>query len=89
MLSKVKTALRISHDKLDDEIMDTINTARAELIRSGCDLYLCDEDIMRSAIITYCKYAFASDDKKKEGFWQSFQYQEDCLRKSKGGELSV
>lgn len=89
MLDKVKTALRISHDRLDEEINDTIETARAELIRSGCDLYSLDESLVRSAIITYCKYAFASDDKKRDGFLRSFQYQQDCLRKSKGGGYCV
>jgi len=35
MLNSVKMALRISHDELNDEIVDLIEAARADLALSG------------------------------------------------------
>lgn len=84
MLDKVKLALRINHDLLDDDINDTISTARAELIRSGvsADVANSNLDIVQMAIKTYCLYVYASTDKLKDGYWSSWQYQQDGLRKS-------
>lgn len=69
MLDKVKLALRINHDLLDDDINDTISTARAELIRSGvsADVANSNLDIVQMAIKTYCLYVYASTDKLKDG----------------------
>lgn len=83
MLKKVKDALRIKHELLDDALEDDINTARAELIRSGCDseIAMGDSDLVQSAIKTYCLYV-NSDGKKAEGYWKSWLYQLENLRKS-------
>lgn len=84
MLEKVKMALRISHDLLDSDIKDTISTARAEMIRSGIadNIANSDLDIIQMAIKTYCLYIYASDTKMTEGYFKSWQYQLDNIRKS-------
>lgn len=84
MLEKVKKALRISHDYLNEDIEDTINTARAELIRSGVDKAIaeCDSDLTQMAIKTYCQFVYAEDQKMKDGYEKSWMYQLDALRKS-------
>lgn len=84
MLEKVKMALRISHDLLDSDIKDTISTARAEMIRSGIADHIAnsDLDIIQMAIKTYCLYIYASDTKMTEGYFKSWQYQLDNIRKS-------
>lgn len=84
MLEKVKKALRISHDYLNEDIEDTINTARAELIRSGVDKAIAegDSDLVQMAIKTYCLFVYSDDQKKTDGYWKSWQYQLDCIRKS-------
>lgn len=87
MLEKVKVALRISHNCLDNDIQDTIATARAEMIRSGvvADKVNDEEDaLITNAIKTYCLFVYSSDSNKTEGYWTSWQYQLDCLRKSQG-----
>lgn len=84
MLAKVKTALRISHTYLDDDIEDTISTARAELIRSGCSKDVAESNIelVQMAIKTYCQYIYADDTKLAEGYWKSWQFQMENIRKS-------
>lgn len=84
MLEKVKIALRITHTYLDSDITDTINTARAELIRSGVsvDVAESDTDLVQMAIKTYCLYVFSNDTKMAEGYFKSWQYQLDNIRKS-------
>lgn len=84
MLEKVKMALRISHNLLDSDINDTISTARSEMIRSGIaeNIANSDIDIIQMAIKTYCLYIYASDTKLTEGYFKSWQYQLDNIRKS-------
>lgn len=84
MLEKVKLALRISHNLLDDDIQDTIKSARAEMKRSGISNELADSDleIIELAIKTYCQYIYCNDTKMKDGYFASWSYQLDNLRKS-------
>lgn len=84
MLDKVKIALRISHNLLDDDILATIGTARAELKRLGISDILADsedDNLIVMAIKTYCLYIYA-DASRVEGYFTSWQYQIDNLRKT-------
>ncbi len=83
-LEKVKLALRISHTKLDTDLQDTINTAKKEMERAGIlsTAIVETDNLVLEAIKTYCKYSFASDEKIREGYFMSWEYQLDCLRKS-------
>lgn len=86
MLEKVKIALRIEHDFLDNDIIDTISSARAEMIRSGIleEKTMDEEDsLITNAIKTFCLYVY-SESKTAEGYLKSWNYQLDCLRKSSG-----
>lgn len=84
MLNKVKLALRISHDFLDSDINDTISTARAEMIRSGVPESVAGSsiEVVEMAIKTYCLYNYANDQKMQDGYWKSWQFQLDNIRKS-------
>lgn len=84
MLGKVKTALRITHNYLDNDILDTIATSRMELIRSGVavDVANSDDELIERAIKTYCLSVYAPDLKERDGYALSFAYQCDNLRKS-------
>ena len=81
---KVKLALRISHNLLDDEINDVIASARQELIRSGVSEEVANSnmELVETAIKTYVLEYYASDTKEAERFDNSFKYQLDCIRKS-------
>lgn len=84
MLEKVKLALRISHNVLDSEIQDTIGAAREEMIRAGvpADIAMGNLDIVEMLIKTYCQYIYANDTKMQEGYFKSWQYQLENIRKS-------
>lgn len=87
MLDAIKAALRISHSKLDNEINNTIAVARAELIRSGILANIAnatDDYLINEAIKTYCLFNYSNNDKMAEGYFASWQYQVDNLRKSNG-----
>ena len=86
MLTEVKLALRISHNKLDAEIQSTIEAAEAEMMRAGVvEASIIETDpLIADAIKTYCKYSFASDIKLREGYFESWQYQLENIRKSEG-----
>ena len=84
--NKVKLALRISHNLLDEEISDVIESARSELVRAGVDsdYAYSGAEIVETAIKTYALAYYASDNKDAERYQESFKYQCDCLRKSCG-----
>lgn len=85
MLDSIKLALRISHNMLDSEILTSIETARAEMIRAGVSPTVAMDEgnlLSNEAIKTYCKYQFTNDTKMQEGFLKSWEYQIDNLRKS-------
>lgn len=87
MLTAVKLALGITIDDLDADIIATINIARAELIRSGIteEKAMSDDDaLIEQAIKTYCKAIYTSDIIKSEKLMESFKYQQECIRKSRG-----
>lgn len=54
------------------------------MIRSGIaeNIANSDIDIIQMAIKTYCLYIYASDTKLTEGYFKSWQYQLDNIRKS-------
>ena len=85
MLEKVKLALRISHNLLDEDIKDTIKAARAEMIRSGVNESVANcenSEIINQAIKTYCFFVYANDTKMQDGYFKSWEYQLDNIRKS-------
>lgn len=87
LIDKVKNALRISHDKLDEEISDNIEAARAEMIRLGISPALAYSDdpgpLTLRAIKTFCMASLSAlDPNTSVKYIESFNYQVDCLRKS-------
>jgi hypothetical protein len=61
MLNKVKTALRITTDRLDNEIDDLIESAKADL-GIVAEVVEDTDPLTRQAIITYCRLHFGSPD---------------------------
>ena len=75
MLNDIKTSLRISGNDLDMEILDLIESAKADLILSGVnkDKVIDTDPLIKRAIIVYCKAHFGYDDSKiVERFEQSY-----------------
>ena len=83
---KVANALRLSPNAaqlLLSEIQFNIESARAELIRSGVPSSKVGEDdsLVQQAIITYCLMNM-NDEDKYEMYFNAFTYQQDNLRKT-------
>lgn len=75
MLQDIKDALRVSGDDLDTEILDLIESAKADLILSGVnkDKAVDTDPLIKRAIIVYCKANFGYDDPKiAERFEESY-----------------
>ena len=83
----VANALRLSEasaERLLPEIQRNINTAREELIRSGCLVSEAEEKsgaLVEDAIITFCLVKMGDEDEKDRNE-VAFLYQQDNLRKT-------
>lgn len=85
ILDDVKTALRITHNKLDSDITAKISSARAEMVRVGVDSTKAASDsdaLVTEAIKTYVQYKYTDDSKAMENYYNSWVVQVDGLRKS-------
>lgn len=86
MLDKVKLALRITHTKLDNDILDNIAAAKEELERAGVPRDVATDPekypLVARAIKTYCQSMAALDQNQADKYMNSFKYQADNLRKS-------
>lgn len=79
MLEKVKAYLRISSNKLDDEINDSINAAIQNLKISGVTLINKSDPLIIQAVKVYCKSQFETDTTKSEKYMQSFELLKQSL----------
>lgn len=81
LLEKVKFAMRIDGNEHDDELSDSISTAKALLKEAGvvAEKIVDDDPLIRKAIITYCKSDFGTDAKDGEKFAWSFEEQKKLL----------
>lgn len=84
LLQKIKLSLRINHNALDDLIASEIDVAKAEMERNGIlpSAIVDTDDLISEAIKTYVQYLHSDDLSEKEGFFGSWTYQLDCLRKT-------
>lgn len=73
MLEKVKLALRIKSIKLDDEIIDLIESAKIDLSISGIKNIKEEDPLIQQAIKLYCKANFGLDNKDSEKYEKSYE----------------
>lgn len=60
MLEKVKQALRITSSVFDVELNNLISAAKLDLGIAGVEVPSPEDEIVETAIITYCKLHFGS-----------------------------
>lgn len=77
VLDKIKTALRISHDKLDEDIINNIGACLLDLKRVGVNVSEPDA-LIDKACELYCKYQYDYQN-KGEQFRQSYESLRDAL----------
>ena len=77
MLEDVKNALRVDGTDLDTEILDLIESAKADLILSGVntDKVVDTDPLIKRAITVYCKANFGYDPDMER-----FQYSYNSLK---------
>lgn len=83
----IANALRLgpaSREKLSDEIERNIRTARAEMIRLGVpdSVATSQHDLIVDAIVTFCLMKMG-DSSRTEQFREGWEFQVECIRKSK------
>lgn len=84
MLEKIKTALRIKHDALDDDIQATIDACLADLKVCGVVYAPADDPLMLNAVKLYCR-SFYTDDTAKSAEWmQRYEALKACLMMAEG-----
>lgn len=78
MLEKVKLALRIKNNKLDDDITDLIDACKIDLSISGVKKIDETDALVIQAVKLYCKANFGLDNKDSEKYQKSY----DMLKNS-------
>ena len=73
MLEKIKLALRIKTNKLDEEIQDLIEACKIDLSISGVKKINETDPIIIRAITLYCKANFGLDNKDSEKYNNSYE----------------
>lgn len=84
-LSKVKTALRVTTDAFDDEILDLMESALLDLniAEVNGEQALITDPLVRLAVITYCRLHFGEPD-DFDRLKQSYDEQKAQLSMSTG-----
>lgn len=72
MLDKVREALRITHDKLDDELQDVINACKTDLKIAGIIKLDDDDPLIQQAVKTYAKAEYEQDVNKANRLTQAY-----------------
>ena len=79
LLAKVKDALRITHNGMDDELIDIIDACKQDLMFAGVDNIDQEIPLIRRAVILYAKAHFSfSDDGQR--FHQAYDSLKNLLR---------
>ena len=72
MLDKVREALRITHNKLDDELQDVISACKTDLKIAGITKVDDDDPLIQQAVKTYAKAEYEQDVNKANRLSQAY-----------------
>jgi hypothetical protein len=73
LIDTVRKRLRITHNALDDDILDLINAAKTELMIVGITKLEETDPLIIQAISTYCKAEFGLNNPEYEKFRAAFE----------------
>lgn len=68
LLDKIRETLRITHNKLDNEIQDMIDACKNDMIISGISKIDEEDPLVLQAIKVYCKREYESDINKRDRY---------------------
>lgn len=83
-IDNVKVFLRISHDKLDDEIDAQIKACLQDLVNCGIPYPRENDDLILNAIKIWCKIYFLDDVAKAEKFQERYDSMKASLMMAEG-----
>ena len=89
LLTKIKASLRITHDKLDADVTDTIEACLADLRVAGLRAEKLDtaqemDPLILNAVKLYCKAAYTDDPVKAARYQGGYDAMKACLMYAEG-----
>lgn len=89
LLAKIKTSLRISHDKLDDDLQDNIAACLTDLKVCGVretklGLSAEPDPLILNAVKLYCKKEYTDDPVKATRYQGGYDALKSCLMMAEG-----
>lgn len=84
LLQKVKTAIRIKHTALDDDLLDNIQACLLDLQMHGVVHKGAEDQLIQNAVKLYCKAEYTDDPEKYDVFAQRYRELRNCLKHAEG-----
>ena len=84
LLNKVKTHLRISHNALDGDLMDTIEACLADLKVCGVQAPDAADKLILNAVKLFCRAAYTDDTGKAAAYQARYDALKACLMMAEG-----
>ena len=84
LLQRIKTALRINHSALDDDIQADIGACIADLAVCGVRLAPTDDPLIFNAIKLYCRSIYTDDPTKGAEYLRRYEALKACLMMAEG-----
>lgn len=84
MLTKIKTALRVSHDRLDEDIQADIDACLADLRLCGVVYALDDDPLIVNAVKLWCRSLYTDDPAKGAEYLRRYEALKGCLQMAEG-----
>jgi hypothetical protein len=83
-LAKVKTHLRISHNVLDEDLVDTIDACLADLETCGVVVPAEDDPLILGAVKVYCRKEYTDDTAKAAEYQKRYDAMKASLMMAEG-----
>lgn len=84
ILSKIKLALRIRHDKLDADIQADIEACMADLEVCGVEHAPTSDALIFNAVKLYCRAMYTDDTGKAAAYMERYNALKACLQMAEG-----
>ena len=84
LLQKVKTAIRIKHTALDDDLADNIQACLLDLQMHGIAHADETDPLIQNAVKLYCKAAYTDDPVKAAEWLRRYEELKACLMMAEG-----
>ena len=84
ILGKLKLALRISHDKLDEDIQSDVDACLADLTTCGVVNPQVSDPLIYNAVKLFLRSSYTDDPAKGAEYLKRYEALKSCLRMAEG-----